>query len=99
MGDEPMQWEKLVPLVLHPIKVATIEALIWIEEPLSAVDVDRMHGETLGIPTAAYHLRSLASSLRVLRLYDEEAVRGANRKLYYFRRRTPASRRRRKRAA
>lgn len=96
MADEPMQWDKLVPLILHPVKVAILEALLWMEEPLSAVDVDRMHGETLGIPTAAYHLRSLASGLHVLRLYDEEAVRGANRKLYFFRGLTPASRRRKR---
>lgn len=94
-----MQWDKLVPLILHPVKVAILEALLWIEEPLSAADLDRMYDGDLGIPTAAYHLRSLAFGLPVLRLYDEEAVRGVYRKLYYFRRRTPASRRREKRAA
>jgi hypothetical protein len=98
MRDEPLDWGTLVPRTVHPIKVAALEAMQWIDEPFSAVDLDRMHDDSPGLPTVAYHLRALAFDLSVLRLYSEETIRGAHRKLYFFRKRTPASRRR-KRAA
>lgn len=96
MRDEPLDWDALVPRVIHPIRVATVEAMMWIEEPFSPVDLDRMHEDPPGIETVAYHMRTLASDLLVLSLYDEEMIRGAKRKLYYFRKRTPASRRRKR---
>ena len=56
----------------------------WIDEPFSAVDLDRMHDDPPGVPAIAYHLRVLAFDLPVLRLYGEETIRGARRKLYFF---------------
>lgn len=76
MRDEPLDWGGLVPLVVHPVKVAIIEAMQWIDEPLSAMDVHRMHDHSPGTSAVAYHLKSLAFDLPVLRLYDEEAIRG-----------------------
>ena len=35
-GGERFDWEALVPLVIHPLKVAILEALEWIGQPLSA---------------------------------------------------------------
>lgn len=99
--DEPLDWDALVPLVIHEIKLAILEAMLWIDEPLAATDVLRMYeGEKKKeyVSSISYHLRSLALDLPVLELYDEEAVRGAWRKLYYFRNRTPASRRRKQSA-
>ncbi|HSS50795.1 MAG TPA: hypothetical protein VLX28_17790 [Thermoanaerobaculia bacterium] len=84
----------LVSRTLHPIKVAALEAMWWIDEPFSALDLNKMHDDPPGIHATAYHLRVLAFDLPVLRLYKEEAIRGAKRKLYFFRKRTPASRRR-----
>jgi len=98
MRDEALDWDALVPSAIHPVRVAALEAMRWIDEPFSAVDLDRMHGDPPGVPLIAYHLRALAFDLPVLRLYGEEAIRGAQRKLYFFRDQTPASRRR-KRAA
>lgn len=98
MRDEPLDWGTLVPRTVHPIRVAALEAMRWIDEPFSAVDLDRMHEDPPGVPAIAYHLRALAFDLPVLRLYSEETIRGAHRKLYFFRKRTPASKRR-KRAA
>jgi len=98
MRDEALDWDALVPRAIHPIRVATLEAMQWIDEPFSSVDLDRMHADPPGLEMVAYHLRCLAFDLPVLRLYDEETIRGATRKLYFFRNRTPASRRR-KRAA
>lgn len=98
MRDESLDWGVLISCTFHPVKVAALEAMRWIDEPFSAVDLDRMHDDPPGIHTTAYHLRALAFDLPVLRLYKEEPIRGAKRKLYFFRKRTPASRRR-KRAA
>jgi hypothetical protein len=96
MGDEPLDWDALVPRPAHPIKVAALEAMRWIDEPFSAVDLDRMHDDPPGTPRIAYHLRVMAFDLTALRLYREETIRGVHRKLYFVRGRTPASRRRKK---
>ena len=100
-GEEPLDWDALVPLVVHRTKLLILEAMLWIDEPLSATDVLQMYdGEKKRqhVSSISYHLRSLALALPVLELYDEEPVRGAWRKLYYFRDRTPASRRRKREA-
>lgn len=98
MRDEPIDWEVLIPLLLHPIKVAIVEAMLWIDEPCSAIDINLMHAGVPGTSKVAYHLKKLAFGLPVLCLYDEESIRGTHRRLYFFRGRTPASKRR-KRAA
>jgi hypothetical protein len=97
MRDEPLDWDVLVPLAINEIRVAALEAMRWIDEPFSAVDLSRMYGDDRPtVQAIAYHLRGLAFDLPVLRLYEEEAIRGASRKLYYFRKRTPASKRRKR---
>jgi hypothetical protein len=97
MRDEPLDWDSLVSRTVNPIRVAALEAMCWVDEPFSAVDLNRMYGgDPPSVEAVAYHLRALAFDLPVLRLYKEEAIRGATRKLYYFRKRTPASRRRKR---
>lgn len=91
--DELLDWVDLVPLIVHETKLIILEAMLWIDEPMSAVDIDVMVGEKIGTSSLSYHLRSLAYDLPVLDLYEEERVRGAWRKLYYFRDRTPVSKR------
>lgn len=93
MRDEPVDWAGLAPLVLPPMQVAALEAMRWIDEPFSAADLHQMCVDSPGTPAFAYHLRTLAFKLPTLRLYEEEAIRGSMRKLYFFRNRTPASRR------
>lgn len=95
-GGEPLDWGALVPLIVHKTKLVILEAMLWIDEPLSAVDVQEMYGgkKRINVSSISYHLRSLALDHPVLFLYEEERVRGAWRRLYYFRNRTPASRRR-----
>jgi hypothetical protein len=91
MDKEPIDWDALGPRV-HRIKEAALEAMDWIDEPFSAVDLDRMHENPPGLESIAYHLRVLALRPKpVLYLYSEEAIRGAKRKLYFFFGRTPAS--------
>jgi hypothetical protein len=96
---EPLDWDMFISRTVHPIRVAALEAMRWIDEPFSATDLNSMfEGDPPGIEAIAYHLRVLASDLPMLQVYEEETVRGSTRKLYFFRDRTPISRRR-KRAA
>jgi hypothetical protein len=93
-GDGPLDWGDLVPLIVHKTKLVILEAMLWIDEPLSAVDIERMCSGKLSTSAISYHLKNLAVDHPVLRLYDEEPVRGARKKRYYFRNQTPASSRR-----
>lgn len=98
MRNEPWDCESLVLRTIHPIRVAAVEAMRWIDEPFSSADLDRMHDDPPGVENISYHMRVLAFDFPVLCLYDEEEIRGSVRKLYYFRDRTPASRRRKQAA-
>ncbi len=90
--DNGSEWDEIVSGGVHPLRVAAVEAMRWIGEPFAPSDLVRMHGDDApDIATAAHHMRALASLLPVLDLYDEEMIRGATRKLYYFRGRTPES--------
>ena len=58
-------WETLVAQLLHPVQVGIIEALRWIDQPLSATDLQRVsRGERID-----YHVRRLAN-LNVLSAQD-----------------------------
>ncbi|HWO84691.1 MAG TPA: helix-turn-helix domain-containing protein, partial [Solirubrobacterales bacterium] len=56
---ESFDWEALVALLVHPVKVAIIEAMDWIGEPLSATDLDRLLTGQVGVSLISYHLRKL----------------------------------------
>lgn len=74
-------WETLVPLLVHPAKVAIIEAMAWIEQPLSATDLDRLLQDHVGVSLLSYHLRKLAE-LGVIERVRQETVRGAIQTFY-----------------
>ena len=77
-------WAALVPFVMHPMKVAVIEALCWIGEPLSAIDFERLFGdESRGTSYISYHVTALAKA-GVLEQVGAEQVRGAIKKPYFF---------------
>jgi DNA-binding transcriptional ArsR family regulator len=63
-GDEPLDWGALVPRIVHPTKVCIIEALRWIDRPLSASDLERVFVGELSESTISYHLRTLAEERR-----------------------------------
>jgi len=94
MKDEPFDWGLLISHSIHPIRIAAVEAMRWIEEPFSAVDLKRMHEEDPpSVEVIAYHLRVLATELPMFRVYETERIRGATRRLYFFRHWTPVSQR------
>jgi DNA-binding transcriptional ArsR family regulator len=77
----PFDWEALVPLLVHPVKVEIIEAMTWVEEPLSATDLDRVLRGQLGVSLLSYHLRKLAE-LNIIKRVRQEQVRGAVQTFY-----------------
>lgn len=61
-GSEPLpfSWEELVPLLIHPLRVATIEALRYIGEPLSTADLKDVFDDEYSLSVISYHLMTLA---------------------------------------
>lgn len=80
-GDEPFEWARLVPDVIHPAKVAIVEAMCWIDKPLSPREVDSVLDDRYGLSLVAYHMRSLAEA-GAIRLVEQRQVRGALQNLY-----------------
>ncbi len=84
--DEPLpfDWCALVPIAIHPTRVAIIEALCWIGEPLSAVDFRRLFAdENYDTSYLSYHVAKLAKT-GVLVQVGRRQVRGALKKSYFF---------------
>jgi hypothetical protein len=80
--DKPLQfnWNAFVPLV-HPMKTAIVEAMCWVQEPLSANLLSYMTGGRYDVRYISYHVRSLAEA-RLIVLEKRRSVRGATERLY-----------------
>lgn len=74
-------WEALVALLIHPVKVEIIEAMSWIAAPLSATDLDRILKGQVGVSLLSYHLRKLVE-LGALKPVRQDTVRGAVQTFY-----------------
>lgn len=80
----PADWTALFRLLVHPMKVAVVEALDQAQQPLSAneiwlrVGMGRFTAEAL-----SYHVRSL-SKLGALEMTGQRRVRGAVETYFYF---------------
>ena len=72
---DPTPWEKCIPTFLHPLKVAIIEAMLWVEEPLSARLIELLLDDGTDLTLLAYHLRCLAEAGVVTKV-RAEPVRG-----------------------
>lgn len=80
-GDEPIRWDVFVSRLLHPVQLSMIEALLWIELPISPADLAQMYGGEYSNSNTGYHVKVLVKH-HVLKLVDTEQVRGATRHLY-----------------
>ncbi len=69
-------WAILIPKLVHPIRVAIIEAMDHVREPLSATDLSRLFDEQFDLSLVAYHLGRLAK-FRVVKKVRRRQVRGA----------------------
>jgi hypothetical protein len=75
-AQEAAVWQTCVSHVLHPVKVAIIEAHLWIGQPLSAKDLERLFDyDPYYLATVSYHCNKLAE-IEVLSLLEKRPVRG-----------------------
>jgi DNA-binding transcriptional ArsR family regulator len=83
-GGKRFEWEALVPCIVNPAKVAIIEALLWIDQPLSATELTRsFDDDDFNLSQISYHLSTLADA-KLLTLVREKQGRGAPQKFYFF---------------
>jgi DNA-binding transcriptional ArsR family regulator len=78
-GEFP--WAEVVPLFVHPVKVAAIEALSWLDDPFSPKQLEEMSAGSFGVSIAAYHMRTLAD-LGLIEKSHQAQVRGALQTFY-----------------
>jgi len=89
-GRWTFNWDALIPISVHPVKVAIIEAMEWIEVPLSPKELDRIFDEEFGVSLVSYHMRTLAD-VGVVERVRQQSVRGAVQSFYTLAAREPAS--------
>lgn len=88
-NNHNFEWDTLVPHLLHPLKVAIIEAMSWIGEPLSPRDLDLLFDDEYGVSLVSYHVRVLADYGAVEKV-RQRAVRGALQSFYVLTAKEPA---------
>lgn len=77
-------WAALVPRLVHPLKVEIIEALLWIDQPLSSADLVKVFEARRGsLSVIAYHVKGLAK-VGAIEVVRRRQVRGAEEKFYAF---------------
>jgi DNA-binding transcriptional ArsR family regulator len=83
-GGERFTWDALVLHMVHPLKVSIVEALRWIDEPMSASDLTKViDDEKYGLSHVSYHMVKLASA-GVIEVVRTRPVRGSLEKFYFF---------------
>lgn len=82
METHDFDWGALTPRVVHPLKVAIVEAMLWIDRPLSASELRELLGQssTSGV---SYHVKQLAKH-GAIRKVREQQVRGVMKTSYFF---------------
>jgi hypothetical protein len=79
-------WESLPGRLLHPVQVQIIEAMLWIDRPLSPRELELVFEKKARLSTVAYHVRRLVD-LEVVVPAGTRQVRGAVQRFYRLRRR------------
>lgn len=79
----PFDWGALVSREMHPMRVAIIETLTWIGQPLSATDLGKVFEGKFLVTNISQHLIGLAKG-GVLVIASQRPVRGATEKFYFF---------------
>jgi hypothetical protein len=82
--DKPhFDWEELVSLVIHPLKIEIIEALLWIGEPLSAAELVEILDGRYSLSLIVYHAKAL-ENMKAIEIVCARRVRGARESYYFF---------------
>lgn len=76
-------WAVLTALLLDPLKVAIIEALGWIGEPLSATDLRKLFDLEFSLSLVSYHLVQLGKKSVLVEVRNRQ-VRGSVERFYFF---------------
>ncbi len=85
-GSDPDQfWGMLGARLLHPIQVQIIEAMLWIDRPLSASTLVQVFDGKIRPSTVAYHVLRLNSLRALKKVGKREPLRGSPEKLYRVR--------------
>lgn len=77
-------WGKLVPLLIHPLKVAIIEAMVCVDQPLSASNLRDIFLGNPPLPNVHYHLAMLRKKGVVVKV-GQEQKRGATETYFVLR--------------
>ncbi|MDX6626074.1 MAG: hypothetical protein QOE56_1063 [Solirubrobacterales bacterium] len=77
-------WAALVPNLVHPIRVAMVEAWSWIDRPLSSTDFAQIFDNEFSVSYLAYHVRELLK-MKALKKVSSRQVRGATESFYVLR--------------
>jgi DNA-binding transcriptional ArsR family regulator len=81
----PINWGVVAPLLVHPVKVAVIEAHDELDRPLSSAELMRHFSRAdMGLSRIAYHVRVLAE-LGILEKVSQRQVRGSVETFYRLR--------------
>jgi hypothetical protein len=83
VGSVPFDWEALVPHGVHPTKVAVIEAMAYMDQPLSATQLLNLFDCDWSLSQVSYHVTALAK-FGVLEKVGERKVRGTMENFYSF---------------
>jgi Helix-turn-helix domain len=75
-------WAELVARLLHPSQLQIIEALRWVDRPLSASELVQVLGTGQRLSTIAYHVRRLDSLGVLTPAGKRHPLRGSEEKLY-----------------
>ena len=84
-GDEPnpFDWAQLVPQAVHPLRVAIVETLRWIDQPLSPSELSEVFDREVGTSQVSYHVGVLAKAGALVETGNRK-VRGATQTFYFF---------------
>jgi hypothetical protein len=82
-GASELDWSALVPHFVHETKVWVIEAMRWIDRPLSARELAKISDECKSISIFEHHLLSLVKAGGVNRV-SRQRVRGTQENRYFF---------------
>jgi hypothetical protein len=66
---------------VHPVKVCILEAMVWLDSPLSPLDLERVFLARIPLSTISYHTRTLEQA-GAIRKVGERQVRGSTQTFY-----------------
>jgi hypothetical protein len=75
-------WAALAACLLHPLQLQIIEAMRWIDRPLSASELVKVFSEEQHLSAVAYHVRRLAELGALKPTGRRRPVRGSIERFY-----------------